>query len=304
MNMNKKIDEALDSRMEGTDFIPIIKFVGGLIYLTGLIYAGSHIYTFVGSLMGADFLRIMAWIGATGMILNGAVLPVAIHIWTMERTHRLVAIFFYVLDIALIGGFVWANTNMVRGTNILLAEQYMEYVSPITFLNTIITWGALTILDPANRLKYRLHSATMKAQEIDIKAHTYKAIVDAEARAQELFLASGIDLDDHDYIPTRTTRMREPEPYKFPAHKGKDFWDIEPAVMYRREPEQPEEPEEPYWKHTDLYNKLSNQPDFIDFAEEPTPGLTPWTNDPTEIPGNPGPSGNHSGNHSGSGPKE
>ena len=283
MNMNKKIDEALDSRMEGTDFIPIIKFVGGLIYLTGLIYAGSHIYTFVGNLMGADFLRIMAWIGATGMILNGAILPVAIHIWTMDRTHRMIAIFFYVLDIALIGGFFWANTNMMRGTNILLAEQNMEYVSPITFLNTIITWGTLTIMDPANRMKYRLASAMQKAQEIDIKAHTYKAIVEAEHRAQELFLNSGIDLDDPDYLPTRNTRTLTPE--------ERGIWevDIKPAIMNRREPEEPEEPE-----------------NFIDFAPE---GIGhPWMDeglyhpDPMENPGNPGPSGNHSGN-SGKSPK-
>lgn len=238
MSLRKQLDEALGERQEATDWTPIIKFIGALIYLSGIIYAGSHVLSFVASIMSDPFLRVMGYIGGVGIILNGAVLPLAIHTWTLENRHRLAGIGFYTVDLALIAGFVWANTNAVRGVINPLAEGWLTWVSPLTFMNTILTWGVLYVLDPANRVKFKLMQAQQEAALVEIEAGILIDITEAEARAQQRLLNSGIDIDTGRYSPTRTT-INVPER---PEQPERDFWevDIKPAIMTRHEPEQPE----------------------------------------------------------------
>ena len=212
MNVNKKLDQYLESKQDQTNWTPIIKFVGAVIYLTGLIYAGSHVFSFIGSIMTVEFLRVMGYVGGVGIILNGAVLPLAIHQWTMEKAHRAAAMGFYALDIFLIAGFVWANTNITRGTGLALADTYMNYISPLAFLNTILTWGILTILDPENRMKYKINSAYQEAEHIKIKAGSVIAIAQAEQESQTLLLQSGVDLDNQNTQPEPTRTFSNPLP--------------------------------------------------------------------------------------------
>lgn len=213
-NINKKIDKYIGQR-QTANFTPAIKFMGGIIYILGLIYAGSHVYSFVSSIMTVEFLRIMAYLGGTGIILNGAILPLAIHSWTMEKTHRITAVFFYALDLVLIAGFVWANTNIARGNNMAMVEQYMTWVSPLTFMNTILTWGILTILDPENKLKYQIASLEQQAEIVSIKSDMLLLINQAEQEAEQKFANAGFLLDDktqsYQPAPRRMKVSRPPE---------------------------------------------------------------------------------------------
>lgn len=252
MSLRKQLDEALGERQEATDWTPIIKFIGALIYLSGIIYAGSHVLSFVASIMSDPFLRVMGYIGGVGIILNGAVLPLAIHTWTLENRHRLAGIGFYTVDLALIAGFVWANTNAVRGVINPLAEGWLTWVSPLTFMNTILTWGVLYVLDPANRVKFKLMQAQQEAALVEIEAGILIDITEAEARAQQRLLNSGIDIDTGHYSPTRTT-------IKYPDHTGREYMPV---------PEQPERPlawqaePEPFWS-----DPQPDQPEPFDFSD-------------------------------------
>jgi hypothetical protein len=269
MNFNKKINQALDNKADKTDITPIIKFIGAIIYLTGLIYAGSHVFSFIGSIMSVDFLKIMGYIGGVGIVLNGAVLPLAIHSWTMERFHRFAALTYYVIDLVLIAGFVWANTNLVRNTGLLLADSWMEWISPLTFMNTILTWGTLAILDPENRMKYKVLVAQRQVEEIQVKAEAYKAIVMAEREAEKSLAASGINLDSEPE-PTRTftppTRI----------NSGREWQEQIARTGFTR-------PNPVTYTESQLYPE--NTDEFDPYSGSLTPG------------------NNHSGNHSGTPPK-
>ena len=222
----QKLDHQLNARHK-TDIVPFIKIAGYLIYISGLVYAGSHVLSFIDTVMADPFLKIMGYIGGVGIILNGAILPLTIHNWTMEPVHRGTAMLFYALDLFLIAGFVWSNTNLVLGTGLELAEGYMNWISPLTFMNTILTWGILTIVDPEKRQEHRIKRAQMEYQEIEIQTATMLAIADAERRSQTALLEAGIDPDTfkETRTPTRTTGPTyidvgfEPEPDPFPSRE-------------------------------------------------------------------------------------
>jgi hypothetical protein len=62
MTFRKQLDKVMKSRQDQADWIPVIKFIGALIYLSGITYAGSHVFSFISSIMTDDFLRVMAFI--------------------------------------------------------------------------------------------------------------------------------------------------------------------------------------------------------------------------------------------------
>lgn len=194
MKLNKQIDDALDFE-EPTDWSGVVKLFGILIYILGIIYAGSHVFSWVNVTLPDGALRIMGYLGSLAVILNAAALPLAIHEWALERTHRLAAVGFYILDLLLIAGFVWADTNLNRGVSLELADQYMMYVSPITFLNALVTWGVLFVLDPKNRVAYQVRK---QMQAADLLRYKTDAVINyklVEKDSQERMKQHGITLD-------------------------------------------------------------------------------------------------------------
>jgi hypothetical protein len=135
----------------------------------------------------------------------------------LESKHRIAGIGFYVLDLLLIAGFVWANTNITRGATTPLAESYMTWVSPLTFMNTILTWGVLYILDPENRLKYRLLVAEQEADLIDVEAGILIRVTEAEQKAHQKLLHAGIDINQNNQNQERFSGNSGMQPYPRPV---------------------------------------------------------------------------------------
>ena len=275
-NQLNKMNKYLNTQ-ERTDWKPVIKFLAAVIYATGLIYAGSHVYSYISTIMTSDFTKAMAYIGGTGIILNGAALPFAIHSWALEKTHRLFAIGFYVLDLLLIAGFVWANTNIAQGNHIALVDQYMTWISPLTFMNTILTWGVLFILDPEARLQYEIDRLDQQAQIIDAKTDMMIKISQAEKQSDQKLLSAGVDLDQNNIFSGTPRTTRKPE-------KPSDQWASQvEKYNFTQAPEKRYTP------------PFSNEvPENIDYLS----GFTVQVDEPDENEIN-----MFSGNHSGTAPK-
>jgi hypothetical protein len=165
-------------------------FVGLAVYAGMLVYAGVHNYSlFVRGLR--EDLVIFALLGLFTLELSAVGLPLAIHFWTAPGVHRIAALAFYFVDLALLAGNAVLDFRLNAG--LALTEPlrlYLDFIAPATPLVVGLMWSVLFILDPNNRirdLEMELAAAARSALATRIaeaaKAADVNQIVEEAARA-------------------------------------------------------------------------------------------------------------------------
>jgi len=176
-------------------FKALAVFVGIAVYAGMLAYAGVHNYSlFVRGLR--EDLVIFALLGLFTLELSAIGLPLAIHFWTSPGVHRIAALAFYFVDLALLAGNAVLDFRLNAG--LALTEPlriYLDFIAPATPLVVGLMWSVLFILDPNNRirdLEMELAASARTALATRIaeaaKAADVNAIVEEAARemAREL----------------------------------------------------------------------------------------------------------------------
>jgi hypothetical protein len=141
-------------------------------------------------------LVIFALLGLFTLELSAIGLPLAIHFWTSPGVHRIAALAFYFVDLALLAGNAVLDFRLNAG--LALTEPlriYLDFIAPATPLVVGLMWSVLFILDPNNRirdLEMELAASARTALATRIaeaaKAADVNAIVEEAARemAREL----------------------------------------------------------------------------------------------------------------------
>jgi hypothetical protein len=176
-------------------FKALAVFVGIAVYAGMLAYAGVHNYSlFVRGLR--EDLVIFALLGLFTLELSAIGLPLAIHFWTSPGVHRIAALAFYFVDLALLAGNAVLDFRL--NADLALTEPlrlYLDFIAPATPLVVGLMWSVLFILDPNNRirdLEMELAASARTALATRIaevaKAADVNAIVEEAARemAREL----------------------------------------------------------------------------------------------------------------------
>jgi hypothetical protein len=165
-------------------------FVGIVVYSGMLVYAGVHNYSlFVRGLR--EDLVVFAMLGLFTLEFSAVGFPLAVHFWTAPGLHRIAALVFYLIDLALLAGNAVLDFQLNAGLPLTQPMRvYLDFIAPATPLVVGLMWSTLFVLDPANRvrdLELELASAARSALAARIaeaaKAADVNQIVEEAARA-------------------------------------------------------------------------------------------------------------------------
>lgn len=121
---------------------------GWAVYLGGVAVAWAFsLAFFLRALDGMMFLQVIVAIGVTFVSVNAVVLANGLHHYAVSGWHRYMAIFLYVLDLALMLVNVLVSAGELTGKIPAWAQLYEPYAYS-TVVVPVITWGLLWILDP------------------------------------------------------------------------------------------------------------------------------------------------------------
>lgn len=185
MNVQKRIDSFLAPAPQ--DKVKRAQQFGWIIYYACVLTFTGHIlnWTFA-TFAGSPFFIALGIIGGLGLTGNALVLPLVVKEWTVTTSHRTWAIAVYILDFVLMAGFVWVDTNLLRGNVTQLVQDYAYWIAPVTGLIPIASWAGLFILDPEAREKYKMLLMERKAHEIRFKADMARQVAEAEIYAEQI----------------------------------------------------------------------------------------------------------------------
>jgi hypothetical protein len=187
-------------------------FFGGAVYV-GVVLAMSTLFiSFVLTAFpeNAYFSRLVMTVGGVLVGLSAIAFPVALHTWTVERTHRIVATVLYYGEI-----LIMAVNSVVSFMTLL--STYTDYKPPewavlyepfsvASIVYTLAAWGTIFLLDPS-------HKRTQKEREADEKLFdriAEKRIEFVESIEGENVIASIVANDIQTrYDPERFKRERK-----------------------------------------------------------------------------------------------
>lgn len=182
MNVQKRIDSFLAPAPQ--DKVKRAQQFGWLIYYACVLAFTGHLFNWtIATFTGNPIFIAFGIIGAIGLTGNALVLPLVVKEWTVTSGHRAWAIFAYALDFLLMAGFIWVDTNLLRGNTTQIVNDYAYWIAPITGIIPILTWAGLFILDPEARDKYKMLLMERKAHEIRFKADMARQVAEAEIYA-------------------------------------------------------------------------------------------------------------------------
>lgn len=140
-----------------------------VVYLLMIGYAEAHGINMLSRGVAPDFL-FWAYGGMVALGITAILLPLALHFWTHEATHRTAALLFYVIDLILLGVNTFTDYGSNTGAQLATwAQLYKDYVMPATPVIAGIGWSILWLLDPSNKaLALRL---TLRAAMLEKKAN-------------------------------------------------------------------------------------------------------------------------------------
>jgi hypothetical protein len=93
-------------------------------------------------------------LGLFTLELSAVGLPLAIHFWTAPGVHRIAALAFYFVDLALLAGNAVLDFRLNAGEALTQPMRlYLDFIAPATPLVVGLMWSVLFILDPANRIR-------------------------------------------------------------------------------------------------------------------------------------------------------
>jgi hypothetical protein len=161
-------------------------------YLGGLAYAEVHGLNMLRSGVATDLLM-WAYIGMVSLGLLAIALPLALHYWAFDPTHRLATWMCYALDLALLGVNSFTDFNVNEGQQLVQwAQFYKDYIVPATPVIAMLMATILLLLDPRVKalvMRQALRAAMMQKQaSLIMRAANNQTVSDTinKAAAQEV----------------------------------------------------------------------------------------------------------------------
>jgi len=122
-----------------------------IVYVAGLVYGAVRSYTLFSATVDPSFLP-LALIGIVALEVSALALPLAVHYWTAPGPQRMVALGFYLVDLALIVGN--SVLDAAHHSSVLLPsfmQAYGTYAVPALPVVCMIGWALIWALDPTSR---------------------------------------------------------------------------------------------------------------------------------------------------------
>lgn len=140
-------------KSEGEGLKKVVVFFTALVYLAGIVYAEVHGLTLLQKGVRPD-MQIWAGMGMIAAGISAVLFPVAMKVWTVEATQRIVTGLFYLIDFA----FLAFNAVVDFGGNTGQAlpgwaQSYSTYVLPASPIAVAAMWAIVWHLDPSVRQK-------------------------------------------------------------------------------------------------------------------------------------------------------
>lgn len=141
---------------------------GAVVYIGVVLAASTLFITFVLTAFPVDAYFSRFVMGLSGFLVGLSMLafPVALHLWAVEKWHRIVTTALYYVEM----GIISLNT-VVAFMNLL--ATYTEFQTPGwalayeplavgSIVYTLAAWGTVFLLDPMHRMKNKNHEAQQK----------------------------------------------------------------------------------------------------------------------------------------------
>jgi hypothetical protein len=124
---------------------------GCVVYLLMVVYSAIHNISLMLKGVNKD-AQILAIVGIVGLEITAIFLPIALHYWSHETSHKIFAFLFYIVDFGLISMNVIADWNANAGDNMPgWVHDYVSWVAPISPVICGIGWAILWMIDPAQK---------------------------------------------------------------------------------------------------------------------------------------------------------
>lgn len=144
---------------------------GALVYV-GVVFAASTLFiTFVLKAFPEDAYFSRFVMGVAGFIVGLSMLafPVALHKWTVERTHRLITTVLYYVEMAIIAvnTIVAFMTLLSLYTDFTVPDWAIAYepLSIASIVYTLGAWGTVFLTDPMHKATSQANAAQQKFYE-------------------------------------------------------------------------------------------------------------------------------------------
>jgi hypothetical protein len=153
-----------------SDGLKWIVIVGSIaVYVAMVVYAEVHGLNMMTKGVSPDFL-IWAYVGMVALGMTALLLPLALKVWTIEARHRITAMLFYAVDLALLGVNAFTDYGSATGAQLASwAQLYMTYLMPATPVIAGMGWSILWMLDPD--VKDKINRLTLRAAMKQKMAH-------------------------------------------------------------------------------------------------------------------------------------
>jgi hypothetical protein len=155
-------------------------------YLGGLAYAEVHGLNMLRAGVAPDLLM-WAYIGMVSLGVLAIALPLSLHYWAFDPTHRLATFICYGLDLALLGVNSFTDFNTNEGQQLVQwAQFYKDYIVPATPVIAMLMATVLLLLDPRVKalvMRQALRAAMMQQQANLIMKEANNQQVNATIRA-------------------------------------------------------------------------------------------------------------------------
>jgi hypothetical protein len=157
-----------------------------LAYLGGLAYAEVHGLNMLRAGVAPDLLM-WSYIGMVSLGVLAIALPLALHYWAFDPTHRLATFICYAVDLALLGINSFTDYGTNTGAQLTQwAQIYKDYIMPSTPVIAAVMATVLLLLDPRVKalvMRQALRAAMMQQQANLIMKEANNQQVNATIRA-------------------------------------------------------------------------------------------------------------------------
>lgn len=199
-----------------------------LVYVGVVLAATTLFITFVLKAFPEDayFSRAVMSLGGFLVGLSMLAFPVALHLWTVEKTHRLITTVLYYVEMAIIG----INTVVAFMT---LLSLYTDFTVPdwaiayeplaiASIVYTLAAWGTVFLLDPMHKAK----SLANEAQQRFFEKVSQKEVEFLDSlEGEDAIMAAAMAKIEDTYDPSRFKKVK--------GHFGTSAREVTPHKSFR-----------------------------------------------------------------------
>ena len=141
---------------------------GAIIYVLVLTLTAAHNWNLIASAVSPD-IRWIAILGVIALELNAIAMPLVLHYWALDGSHRNAALVFYAIDLAILFANSYVDArNVTNGiqTMPVWAKLYFNDFAQVSPLVVAFMWAVLYSLDPSKRAQEKVKQVKQRIQMI------------------------------------------------------------------------------------------------------------------------------------------